>query len=143
MTRETVFVYGTLTDPARADGDAVWTYVGDPDRLGVSERVDWPPGDEFRASGGTSGVAGSWYALANDGRTTGVRRQFYPALVRRFHFRRGGMKFIYSPFPYTVARHTPCIPVFPVVLPAPGSTSFHVDQPRRSRRSAAESNPLQ
>jgi gamma-glutamylaminecyclotransferase len=27
-----------------SNSEAVWIYVGDPDRLGVAERVDWPDG---------------------------------------------------------------------------------------------------
>jgi gamma-glutamylaminecyclotransferase len=27
--------------------DDIWVYVGDPDRLGVAERVDWPAGGSF------------------------------------------------------------------------------------------------
>lgn len=29
------------------DADEVWVYVGDPDRLGVAERVDWPDGSSL------------------------------------------------------------------------------------------------
>ncbi|MDG5758688.1 gamma-glutamylcyclotransferase [Natronococcus sp. A-GB1] len=30
-----------------SDADEVWVYVGDPDRLGVAERVDWPDGSSL------------------------------------------------------------------------------------------------
>ncbi|MFC4439360.1 MULTISPECIES: gamma-glutamylcyclotransferase family protein [Natrialbaceae] len=40
-------LYVRITVPhadGKGDGDDVWIYVGGPDRLGVTERVDWPEG---------------------------------------------------------------------------------------------------
>jgi gamma-glutamylaminecyclotransferase len=40
-------LYERLAVPQSDESDDVWVYVGDPERLGVDERVDWPEGRSF------------------------------------------------------------------------------------------------
>ena len=40
-------LYARVAVP-HADGHRVWTYVGDPDRLGVDVDPEWPDGDSIR-----------------------------------------------------------------------------------------------
>jgi gamma-glutamylaminecyclotransferase len=37
-------LYERVRIPRSDDADDAWVYVGDPDRLGVEERVEWPAG---------------------------------------------------------------------------------------------------